>query len=353
MDSLPPPGQRPPHLAHDTAGHSASHRRPPAPWFHSDAPELVGSSPQLVELRRMVELVAPTRTSVLVTGDTGTGKEVAARRVHARSERADRPFVAVNCAALPETLIESELFGYERGAFTGAAGSRPGYFEEANTGTLFLDEVADLPLALQPQLLRALQERELRRLGSTRAIRVDVRVIAATNGDLALAVREGRFRPELYYRLRVIELRLPSLRERKEDLPTLCEHFLRRHAGATRSPLRHVSPAAAEAMDAYAWPGNIRELENVIERAQVLALLDEGDALLPHHLPDEVRGISPPAGTVAASALDLPGALRRVRGHYLAEALRLAGGNKVKAARLLGISRRGLYDLLADADPPR
>ncbi len=331
--------------------------RTPVAALLPDAVDLVGSSPQIVELRRMIELVAPTGTTVLITGETGTGKEVAARSIHARSDRSGRPFVAVNCATLPENLIESELFGYERGAFTGAAGSRPGYFEEANTGTLFLDEVGDLPLALQPKLLRALQEREVRRLGGTRSIRVDVRVIAATNSDLMRAVREGRFRPELYYRLHVVDLHLPTLRERKEDLPLLCEHFLARYRYVTRSPLRRVSPAAAEAMDSYAWPGNIRELENVIERAQVLARLDEDDALLPRHLPEEVRGSYAPSDAPAAGgfALDLPSAIRRVRSHYLAEALRLTEGNKVQAARLLGISRRGLYDLLAalgDADPP-
>jgi transcriptional regulator with PAS, ATPase and Fis domain len=347
-------------------GQGASGPDPPPPGSRrSRAPaaalpgavDLVGNSPQIVELRRMIDLVAPTGTTVLVTGETGTGKEVAARSVHARSDRSDRPFVAVNCAALPENLIESELFGYERGAFTGAAGSRPGYFEEANTGTLFLDEVGDLPLPLQPKLLRALQEREVRRLGATHFIPVDVRLIAATNGDLMRAVRDGRFRPELYYRLHVIELRLPALRERREDLPGLCEHFLALYRPVTRSPLRRVSPAAVEAMDSYSWPGNVRELENVIERAQVLARLDEGDALLPSHLPEEVRGSYVPFGTTPAGgfALDLPSAIRRVRSHYLAEALRLAEGNKVKAARLLGISRRGLYDLLAEAghaDPP-
>ncbi|HEX6747362.1 MAG TPA: sigma-54 dependent transcriptional regulator [Longimicrobium sp.] len=347
-------------------GQAASGSDPPSPGsrrFRTPAApphravELVGSSPQMVELRRMIDLVAPTGTTVLVTGETGTGKEVAARSVHARSDRSGRPFVAVNCAALPENLIESELFGYERGAFTGAAGSRPGYFEEATTGTLFLDEVGDLPLSLQPKLLRALQEREVRRLGATRSIPVDVRVIAATNSDLMGAVRDGRFRPELYYRLHVIELHLPALRERREDLPHLCEHFLALYRPVTRSPLRRVSPAAAEAMDSYSWPGNVRELENVIERAQVLARLDEGDALLPRHLPDEVRGSYAPfdAAPAGGLALDLPSALHRVRSHYLAEALRLAEGNKVKAARLLGISRRGLYDLLAalgDVDPP-
>ena len=346
MEPLPPPG--PPEAAYEPRRFFAARGARPANPPRAALPDLVGRSPALVELRRMIDLVAPTDTTVLVTGETGTGKEVAARRIHARSERAGRPFVAVNCAALPESLIESELFGYERGAFTGAAGSRAGYFEEANTGTLFLDEVADLPLPLQPKLLRALQEREVRRLGATRTVRVDVRVVAATNGDLAQAVRAGRFRPDLYYRLRVIEMHLPALRERKEDLPLLCEHFIARHAAAARSPLRRVCPAAAETMDRYAWPGNVRELENVVERALVMARLDDGDALLSRHLPAEVRGEDPCDAPAGGAALDLPGAVRRVRGHYLAEALRRSGGNKVKAARLLGISRRGLYDLLAE-----
>ena len=347
MDSLPPssrPGLR--------AGVGRQHPAPLRARCSSPdtaGPELVGGSHGMAELRRMIELVAPTGSTVLITGETGTGKEVVARHIHAGSERAGAPFVAVNCAALPESLIESELFGYERGAFTGAAGARPGYFEEANGGTLFLDEVAELPVSLQPKLLRVLQEREVRRLGATRSARVDVRVVAATNVDLARAVREGRFRADLYYRLCIIELRLPALRERKEDIPQLCEHFLRRCIPRTGSPPRRLSAAAAEAMDAHPWPGNVRELENVIERALVLARLDDGDAILPRHLPAEMRG-APPAEPAAGAGgvLDLPGAVRRVRRRYVAEALRLSGGNKVEAARILGISRRGLYDLLAE-----
>lgn len=353
MDSLPP-FSRPAPLASraptGTERHPSASFRARCPSPGAGGPELVGGSRKMAELLQMIELVAPTGSTVLLTGETGTGKEVVARRIHFCSERPGGPFVSVNCAALPEGLIESELFGYERGAFTGAAGARPGYFEEANGGTLFLDEVAELPLVLQPKLLRALQEREVRRLGASRSVRVDVRVIAATNGDLACAVREGRFRPDLYYRLCIIELHLPPLRERKEDLPELCKHFLGRCIPRTGSPLRRVSAAAAEAMDAYPWPGNVRELENVIERALVLARLDDGDAVLPCHLPEEMRpapsAAEPPPRT--GCALDLPSAVRRVRRHYLAEALRLSGGNKVEAARILGISRRGLYDLLAE-----
>ncbi|HEX6038509.1 sigma-54 dependent transcriptional regulator [Longimicrobium sp.] len=351
MDSLPRFSRPAPLAGRVPAGperHAASPHRPRPAGPGRDVPELVGGSRKMAELRQMIELVAPTASTVLITGETGTGKEVVARRIHALSERPGGPFVAVNCAALPESLIESELFGYERGAFTGAAGARPGYFEEANGGTLFLDEVAELPLALQPKLLRALQEREVRRLGAQRSVRVDVRVIAATNADPACAVRQGRLRSDLYYRLCIIELRLPPLRERKEDIPQLCEHFLGRCIPRTGSPLRRVGAAAVEAMDAYPWPGNVRELENVIERALVLARLDDGDAVLPCHLPAEMRAHGPAADVDPGCALDLPGAVRRVRRHYLAEALRLSGGNKVEAARILGISRRGLYDLLAE-----
>ena len=340
MDSLPAPRTFP---SRGTAPRPSAARR-------AIGVRLLGRSPMIMEVERMLDLVAPTVTTVLVTGETGTGKEVAARVLHLRSERRERPFVAVNCAALPESLVESELFGYERGAFTGAAASRPGYFEEAHGGTLFLDEVADLPLPLQPKLLRALQEHEVRRLGSTRSVRVDVRVVAACNADLARAVREGRFRADLYYRLRVIELHLPPLRERKEDLPGLCEHLIARYAPLAGSGLRRVSAAAAEAMDAYTWPGNVRELENVIERALVLGRLENGDEIVLRHLPEEVRGTErTSAPAEGQGGLDVAAAVRRVRTHYLSEALRVSGGNKAAAARLLGISRRGLYDLLASA----
>jgi len=355
VDASPNPGQ-----AVQAPGRAPGlfHARPYAA-LRAAVPALVGRSPPIEELRRLIDLVAPTATSVLISGETGTGKEVVARAIHAASERVGRPFVAVNCSALPEHLVESELFGYERGAFTGAGAARPGLFEEAGGGTLFLDEVSDLPLALQPKLLRALQEREVRRLGATRSVRVDVRVVSATNGDLGRAVREGRFRADLYYRLSVVVVHLPALRERKEDLPLLCDYFLQRHAPVTCSPLRRVSAEAMAAMDAYPWPGNVRELENVIERALVMARLDPGDALGPAHLPGELCPADasaapepPAAGGGGGVPLDLPAAIRRVRGHYLAEALRLSGGNKVEAARLLGISRRALYDLLAQSAPP-
>ena len=330
---------------------SGDRGRAPASCSPARGPELVGCSTEILQLKRMIDVVAPTPSTVLINGETGTGKEVVARRLHARSDRAHRPFVAVNCAALPENLVESELFGFERGAFTGAAYSKPGYFEEASGGTLFLDEVTELPPGLQAKLLRALQEREIRRLGGTRSIAVDVRVVAASNVDLAEALRDGRLRSDLYYRLRVIELHLPPLRGHREDIPLLCEHFLKSHASVC-SPLRRTGTAALEAMEAYHWPGNVRELENVVERAMVFARAEETDTLLPHHLPAEICGhfaASPDERSAGEARLDMLSAIRRLRRRYLAEALHLASGNKVEAARLLGISRRGLYDLIEEA----
>ena len=218
-----------------------------------------------------LDQVASTHATVLLQGETGTGKEVVARAIHRRSARAASRFVALNCAALPATLVESELFGRERGAFTGAHTSQIGRFELAHHGTLFLDEIADLPVELQPKLLRVLQEGQLERLGSTRTVDVDVRVIAATNRDLAEEVRENRFRDDLYYRLNVFPITLPSLRERREDIPLLAEHLAEGYARAMRKPFKPIPAAVARALEEYDWPGNIRELENVIQRAMILS----------------------------------------------------------------------------------
>jgi transcriptional regulator with PAS, ATPase and Fis domain len=314
------------------------------------APVLVGESAAMAALREMADRVAAASASVLLSGESGCGKEVLARYLHARSPRAAGPFVAINCAALPDTLVEAELFGYDRGAFTGAVGAKPGLFEQANGGTLFLDEVTEIAPALQAKLLRALQERSTRRLGSVRSTRLDLRVIAASNLDPRAALREGRLRDDLYYRLRVLELRLPPLRERPEDLPPLCRHFFARLAAAGAHAFRDVGSEALEAMEAYAWPGNVRELENVAERATVLARPGDGDLLPLHLLPDEVRtGAPAPGGAPDGDArLDLAAATHRLRRRYVAEALHLSGGNKSEAARLLGISRRGLYDLMSE-----
>jgi two-component system response regulator HydG len=305
-------------------------------------------------LRETVRRIAPKCSNVLILGESGTGKEVLARMIHSESARADGPFVAVNCGALPETLAEAELFGYERGAFTGAVKAKPGLFEQAHNGTLFLDEITECAPAMQVKLLRALQEREIQRLGGTRRIAVDVRVIAASNRDLEEAVRAGTLRKDLYYRLRVVELSLCPLRERKEDIPLLCEDFLRKHATRNGSSLRSVSLVALWAMEDYDWPGNVRELENAIERATVLAGEEDGEELLPSHLPPEIRNTRGTAEPdfVPGSKFDLEAALQRVRRRYITAALRIANGNKTEAARLLGISRRGLYNFLSESNIP-
>lgn len=231
----------------------------------------ISESPQMVEVRQLIEQIADSKATVLITGESGTGKEVAAKLIHELSPRASGPFVAVSCAALPETLLESELFGYEKGAFTGAAGSKVGRFEAANGGTLFLDEIGEVPLAIQAKLLRVLQEREFERLGATKATKVDVRLVTATNRDLNREVEIGNFRLDLLYRLQVIELHLPPLRERKDDILPLARHFLKLHAADNERKIEGIDPQAEEALVQYAWPGNVRELGNVIERAVVLS----------------------------------------------------------------------------------
>mgnify|MGYP001015685276 CR=1 FL=1 len=265
--------------------HTAVHRELARPSSGAAAPELVaGRSPAMAELRQMVPRVAATTVSVLISGESGTGKEVLARTLHQASPRAKKPFVALNCGAIPEGLIDSELFGHTRGAFTGATHARPGMFVEADGGTLFLDEIGDMPLPVQARLLRALQEREVRPVGSDSVRAVDVRVIAATNVDLTRAVEAGRFRADLYFRLNVVGLRIPPLRERPEDIPGLIATLLQRHAGAQRPVL---ADDALEAMVAYPWPGNIRELENAILHALALA---KGAAIDLQSLPSSVAG---------------------------------------------------------------
>jgi two-component system response regulator HydG len=252
--------------------------------------QVIGGSPAFRRLMLMVNQVADSSATVLIQGDSGTGKELVARAIHERSPRRAGPFVAVNCAALPETLLESGLFGYEKGAFTGAAGRREGRFEIADGGTLFLDEVADLSLVTQPKILRVLQEGEFERVGGTKSIRVDVRIVTATNQDLSQMVKDKRFREDLYYRLNVITINVPPLRERREDIPVLAQHFLRVYAASNSRELKGFTDDAMRRLEAYAWPGNVRELENVIERGVVLArggLMDIGD------LPPEIAGATP------------------------------------------------------------
>ena len=233
--------------------------------------EIVGSSGKMQEVYRIIERVANSNATVLIRGESGTGKELVAKAIHYNSLRSEKPFIAVSCAALPETLLESELFGYEKGAFTGAAGQKRGRFELAHQGTLFLDEIAELSPAMQVKLLRVLQERQFERVGGTKTVSVDVRLVAATNRDLEDAVAKSEFRPDLYYRLQVIQVFIPALRERKEDVPVLVEHFIQKYNTANGRDIKFVSPEAMELLMKYPWPGNIRELENVIERGIVLA----------------------------------------------------------------------------------
>ena len=334
-----------PHPHRGRAGEGATSARPGFGELRGWA-RLVGISGAIREVREVGERVAPTPATVLVTGESGCGKELVARAIHETSDRSDGPYVAVNCAAIPDQMMEAELFGHDEGAFTGAVRARAGRFEEAHGGTLFLDEVAELSVERQAKLLRVLQERAVRRLGSNRVIPLDLRIVAASNRDLRRAMWEGRLRADLYYRLRVVELAVPPLRERKEDILPLARHFLHGVAGSVPHPLHDVSLAALDEMEAYDWPGNVRELENVVERAVVLAPEDGGEALLPCHLPEELRRATGTAGRDDGAPLDLAAAVCRVRRRYLAEALRLAHGNRSEAARLLGISRRGLYDLL-------
>lgn len=263
-------------------------RRAPKKAQPAQGTGFIAESPQMKAILELVEKVADSTASVLITGESGTGKEVIAKAIHARSSRAANPFVAVNCAALPEGLLESELFGHEKGAFTGAETAKPGRFELANTGTLFLDEIGEIPLAVQVKLLRVLQEREIERLGSTKSTPVDVRVVAATNQDLQAAVTQRRFREDLFFRLQVLHIELAPLRDRKADILPLAEHFLGVFAERNGSSLAELAPEAEAALVSYRWPGNVRELENVIERAVVLA--PKGAAVLtPDLLPPQLH----------------------------------------------------------------
>ncbi len=302
--------------------------------------DLIGESTAMREIFAMIKKIAHNRSSVLLTGESGTGKEVVARTIHYHGARADRPFVPINCTAIPEGLLESELFGHVRGAFTGAVTSKRGLFEKAAGGTLFLDEIGDMGLGLQSKLLRVLQDREIRPVGGTQSVAVDVRIIAATNRDLEQEMREGRFREDLFYRLNVIPIHIPPLRERPEDIPALADAFVRKHSEGMRHWL---NPAAMKRVTAYPWKGNARELENVIERALALA---DSEEIGPEDLPlgdlrDDAQ--APGGDDLLRSAARRRLPLRQVEDYYIDEILRLTGGNKVHAARILGIDRKTLY----------
>ena len=315
---------------------------------------IVGQSRAIANVIRVIELVSVTRSTVLITGETGTGKELVARAVHTRSALGQKPFIKVNCAAIPDTLLESELFGHVKGAFTDATSARKGKFSLANHGSIFLDEIGTMNLALQAKLLRVLQEREVEPLGSERTEQVDVRVIAATNRDLRQLVNEGRFQQDLFYRLNVVPIHIPPLRERREDIPLLADHFIAKFNDRLKKEIAAITPEAVERLVAYQWPGNIRELENLMERT---VLFCEGPEIRVSDLPPEVAGAATPhpvAATAQAAGEEAPrpapeslkeavrAETERVERELIQRALDATGGNVTQAARKLKISRKSL-----------
>jgi Nif-specific regulatory protein len=304
--------------------------------------DLIGESLSLREIARLIAKVAPTDATVLLRGESGTGKELVARALHRGSGRADRPFVAINCATLSETLLESELFGHEKGAFTGALARKPGKLEVADRGTLFLDEIGEIPRELQAKLLRALQEREFERLGGSQTIRVDVRVIAATNVDLEKALKEGTFRDDLYYRLNVISIHLPPLRKRREDVPLLASHFAGQASRKLGRPVQGFTPEARACLLRYTWPGNVRELANAIERAVILG---DGELIRPEDLPDAVLESAPVIGRAPVTRFH--DTLNETKKRLILGAVKEADGNITRAAELLGISPNYLHRLIS------
>lgn len=317
-----------------------------------DAFGLLGNSLCMKDLVRLVHTVAPSEATVLIFGESGTGKELVARAIQGASHRADKPFVTVNCAALNASLLESELFGHERGAFTGADKRREGRFRQADGGTLFLDEIGELPLALQAKLLRALQQGEIQRVGSDLPLRVDVRLLAATNRDLRAEVEAGRFREDLFYRLNVIGIEVPPLRERPEDIPVLAASFVRRFAGVNRKTVHGITPQALETLTSYPWPGNVRELENVIERAVILCM---GDVVSERELPSTVRANLSPPGAKAAGAAQASDAGGTPQEEPACPAAAAAGQTPDPAANLVGLTleeleRRAILATLREVD---
>ena len=297
--------------------------------------EIIGESPQIVEVLKVIEKVAGTDSTVLIHGESGTGKELVARALHQNSAYADKEMVVVNCAAIPANLLESELFGHERGAFTGAIYQKMGKFERANGSSLFLDEIGDMPVALQAKLLRATQEQEIERVGGTHVIRVKVRIIAATNHDLRQAIEDGLFRQDLYYRLNMIPIQLLPLRERREDIEILSEYFLRKHSETHSQPVRFISQKARNLLMHYDWPGNVRELEYSILRAVLFA---EGEAVLPKHLPDEIQS------SKKRTYNDIPigMTMKEMEKELILKTLERMSGNRTRTAEILGISLRAL-----------
>jgi two-component system response regulator PilR (NtrC family) len=304
---------------------------------------VVGKSPKMVEVYRTIGTVAMGESTVLITGESGTGKELVARAIHEASHRKEKPFVSINCSAFPETLLESELFGYMKGAFTGAVTNKKGLLESAAGGSIFLDEIADMTPAMQVKLLRVLQERQLRPLGGTDEVRVDVRVIAATNQDLQILIRQGQFREDLYYRIAVINIHLPPLRERAEDIGLLASYFLRDFADKAGKNIEDISPEAMRCLKSYSWPGNVRQLENTIERAVALEITQ---SIQLDRLPDSVLNKSEPATrdifTLPEGDFDLTGFLSQVEGSLIYQALRQADGNQTLTAQRLKLTKGSL-----------
>ncbi len=317
----------------------------------SEFSNIIGRSKVMQAVFDLVETVAPTNSTILVTGESGTGKELVAQAIHFNSLRHERPFVALNCGALPETLLESELFGHVRGAFTGAAGNKKGLIETAERGTVFLDEISEMSPMMQVKLLRVLQERKFRRVGGVEETEADIRIIAATNRDLSRMVGEGTFREDLYYRVNVIPVQLPPLRERREDIPLLAEHFLGKYRTQMGKAISSVSPDALHALEMFDWPGNVRQLENIIERA---VALERSSSIQAESLPPEIRGSAPDRSEASGhdepmlpeAGLDLPRHLESQEREFVAQALRQTAGRHDKAARLLGISPRQFRYLL-------
>jgi len=322
--------------------------------------EMVGDSPRMKEVQDLIAKIAPTNSTVLISGESGTGKELVARAIHAGSPCRERPFVSINCGALPDELLESELFGHTRGSFTGAVAAKKGLFEVADGGTIFLDEIGDTTPAMQIKLLRVLQERRIRRVGGTDEIEVNVRVLAATNQDLEQMVRQKRFREDLYYRINVIQIRMPALREKPEDIPKLALHFLVKYGRIMGKKITRISEEALQGLTEHDWPGNVRELENVIERA---VALETSDAITVDSLSREVRTGSRPAQefpiVLSDGGIDLERQLERLREHYMEEALRRAQNVQTKAAEILGMSFRSFryfakkYRLIEGRKEPR
>ena len=304
-----------------------------------DFSNIIGRSSAMKTLFETISLVAPTEATALIMGESGTGKELIANAIHQNSPRRDKPFITVNCAALPETLLESELFGHEKGAFTGATGRKQGRFRQAHTGSIFLDEIAEMSSALQPKLLRVLQEQSFEPIGGTQTIHVDIRVIAATNRHLETEIEAGRFREDLYYRLNVVTLPIPPLRERREDILLLADHFLKKYAEKNKRLIKGFAPRTTDFLMRYSWPGNVRELENAVERAVILA---RGDMITPEDLPDSIRGSNPEDEPAAPPSFHRGKSLKEMEKEMILQTLEDTDGNRTRTAEILGISRRTL-----------